>query len=52
MAKIIEVNGIQIKHQSVNQEDYLSLTDLAKFKTDKPDRVIERWMRTRMRLII
>lgn len=47
MVKTIEVKGIQIKYQSIKEEDYLSLTDLAKFKTDKPDRIIERWMRNR-----
>jgi len=47
MQKTIEVNGIQIKYQSVREDDFLSLTDLAKFKTDAPDRVIERWMRNR-----
>ena len=47
MPKTIEVKGIEIKYRRMKEEDYLSLTDLAKFKTDNPDRVIERWMRTR-----
>ncbi|MCL2177724.1 MAG: KilA-N domain-containing protein [Firmicutes bacterium] len=47
MSKTIEVKGIQIKYRTINEDDFLSLTDLAKFKSETPDRLIERWMRTR-----
>lgn len=47
MSKTIEVKGIQIKYATINEDDFLSLTDLSKFKTDAPDRIIERWMRNR-----
>ena len=47
MANQFDVNGLQIHYQSINETDYLSLTDLAKFKTQTPDKVIEHWMRNR-----
>jgi hypothetical protein len=47
MASQFDVNGLQIRFQHINESDYLSLTDLAKFKTDTPDKVIEHWLRNR-----
>jgi len=39
------VKGIDIRYQRFNDEDYVSLTDIAKFKTQEPAKVIENWMR-------
>jgi hypothetical protein len=44
--KIFEVNGVSVRHQTKNNTDYLSLTDLAKYKSDETSKIIENWMRT------
>lgn len=45
---IIEVRGTAITILSQNQADYLSLTDIAKFKSaDHSDDVIRNWLRNR-----
>ncbi len=45
---IIEVQGRAITILSGQQEDYISLTDIAKYKNpDHPDDVIRNWLRTR-----
>ena len=41
------VRGLRVRHCSIDDADYISLTDLAKFKTEEPDKVIEHWMRNR-----
>jgi len=46
MAKIINVQGIDISYKKVNDNDFISLTDIAKFRTGEPDKVIANWMRT------
>jgi hypothetical protein len=46
MAKIT-VQKTDITIISVNEKDYASLTDIAKFKTDDPAAVIANWMRNR-----
>ena len=46
MAKII-VQNTNITIISVNGDDYISLTDLAKHKSDEPNAVIANWMRNR-----
>ncbi len=46
MAKII-VQNTNITIISVNGNDYISLTDLAKHKSDEPNAVIANWMRNR-----
>jgi hypothetical protein len=46
MAKI-KVNNTEITIVSVNESDYISLTDIAKFKTDDTSAVIANWMRNR-----
>ena len=33
MLQTIQVNGLKITLQTINQNDYFSLTDLAKFKS-------------------
>jgi hypothetical protein len=42
------VQGIDVRYDRVNQNDYISLTDIAKFKTQEPAKVIENWMRSRV----
>ena len=46
MAKII-VQNTNITIISVNGDDYFSLTDLARYKSDEPNAVIANWMRNR-----
>ena len=46
MAKII-VQNTNITIISANGDDYISLTDLAKHKSDEPNAVIANWMRNR-----
>ena len=46
MAKII-VQERQVTIISHNENDYISLTDIAKFKSDDPAAVIGNWMRNR-----
>ena len=41
------VNGIEIKHKQFNENDYICLTDMAKFKPQESFLVISHWMRTR-----
>jgi len=47
MANTIQVNGVAIRYRNMNETDYISLTDLAKYKTQDPSLVIGHWMRTR-----
>ncbi|MDR1205430.1 MAG: KilA-N domain-containing protein [Peptococcaceae bacterium] len=52
MAKItkskIYAKGFEIMIQTtVNQADYISITDIAKYKSDAPDDVIKNWLRNR-----
>jgi hypothetical protein len=49
MAKkqIIEVKGTEIQIYSNNKEEYISLTDIAKHKTNDSSAVIANWMRNR-----
>lgn len=46
MAKI-KVKGTDISILKIEQEDYISLTDIAKFKTSDSFIVIDNWMRNR-----
>ena len=46
MAKII-VQNTQVTVISVNDNDYISITDIAKYKSDEPNSVIGNWMRNR-----
>jgi len=45
--KKINVQGTDINIIRLNGVDYISLTDIAKFKTDNPNAVIANWMRNR-----
>jgi hypothetical protein len=47
-SKTINVQGIAVNVKRVNQEDYISLTDIAKHKNPRdPKDVVKNWMRTR-----
>jgi hypothetical protein len=46
MAKI-NVQQTDITILKINEDDYISLTDIAKFKSDDPTAVISNWMRNR-----
>jgi len=46
MAKI-NVTGTDISVIMIENSDYISLTDIARFKSSEPNRVIENWMRNR-----
>jgi Holliday junction resolvase-like predicted endonuclease len=39
------VNGIEVRYRQQNAQDYISLTDIAKQRTEEPRKVIENWMR-------
>ena len=46
-SKKITVQGQDITVFGVDQQDFISLTDIAKHKTDDPSAVIANWMRNR-----
>ncbi|MBR2458742.1 MAG: KilA-N domain-containing protein [Bacteroidaceae bacterium] len=46
MAKIT-VQDTSVSIISSNEKDYISLTDIAKYKSDEPNTVIGNWMRNR-----
>jgi hypothetical protein len=46
MAKI-NVKQTDVTILKINEDDYISLTDIAKFKSDDPTAVIANWMRNR-----
>ena len=43
----INANGIEIRVSSTNESDYISLTDIAKYRSDDPNAVIQNWLRNR-----
>ena len=44
----INANGAEISVvSSGSEDDYISLTDIAKYKSDEPNYVIRNWLRTR-----
>jgi len=45
--KTIEVKGQEITVYIANEQDFISLTDIAKHKSDEPSAVISNWMRNR-----
>lgn len=47
MAETLEAKGTSVRVVSTDHGDYLSLTDLARFKSDNPDDVIKNWLRNR-----
>lgn len=46
MAKISALNT-SVTIIKVNEADYISLTDIAKYKSDEPNAVIANWLRNR-----
>ncbi len=47
MNRKINVKETEVAIVTVNDSDYISLTDIAKYKTDDPSAVIGNWMRNR-----
>lgn len=44
----IEAKGLQIAvHTTAKQSDYISITDIARYKSDAPDDVVKNWIRNR-----
>jgi hypothetical protein len=46
MAKIL-VQNTQVNVITINETDYISITDIARYKSDDPNAVIANWMRNR-----
>ncbi|MEY8436266.1 KilA-N domain-containing protein [Atopobiaceae bacterium 24-176] len=47
VVETLEAKGTSVRVVSTEHGDYLSLTDLARFKSDNPKMVIQNWMRNR-----
>ena len=48
MKKSIDVQGYQVGLKGINKENYISLTDIARYKNaDAPADVVKNWMRSR-----
>ena len=47
MLQSIQVNGLKIHLQTIDQNDYFSLTDLSKFKSKNSKQVIQNWIRAK-----
>ena len=46
--EIMKIQNIEVSFQSFNENDYISLTDMAKYKNSADPRfVIQNWMKTR-----
>ena len=43
----INANGVEIRLNSSKDADYISLTDIAKYRSDDPNAVIQNWLRNR-----
>ena len=43
----IEVNELKINLQTINQNEYFSLTDLAKFQSEDSKKIIQNWLRAK-----
>jgi len=43
----IQAKGLEIAVHTKGQADYISLTDIARYKSDAPDDVIKNWLRNR-----
>lgn len=50
MLQTITPNGFRIHIQTIEQKNYLSLTDLAKFKSQNSNEVIKDWIRQKSTL--
>jgi len=47
MKKEIEVLGTEIRVSKINKDDYICITDIAKYKSDRPEQIIQNWLRNR-----
>ena len=47
MKKIIQIKNIDVSLYSKNNDDYISLTDIAKYKWDRSEQIIQNWLRNR-----
>ena len=45
MKKEIAVLWTEIRISKINQEDYICLTDIAKYKTNRPEQIIQNWFK-------
>ncbi len=43
----LEADGREIGVRTVNGEDYISITDIAKYRSDEPKDVVKNWLRTK-----
>ncbi len=43
----VTVKGVDIRCKAVKGEDYICLSDIAKYKTEQPDALIANWLRNR-----
>ncbi len=43
----LTVQGIDINYNNINDKDYISLTDVARYKSDDPNDVIRNWLRSK-----
>ena len=44
----MKVQGIEIQYKQINENDFISLTDIARYKNaDYPSDIIQNWMRNR-----
>jgi KilA-N domain len=44
---IIKIEELEVRVFSKNQDDYISLTDMAKRSSNRPEQVIQNWLRSR-----
>ena len=44
---IMTVEGLEIRFHADREQDYFSITDMAKVSSDRPDQVIQNWLRNR-----
>ena len=47
IAGTIVANGVVIRISSSNEADYISLTDIARYRSEDPNSVIQNWLRNR-----
>ena len=48
MKNKLKVLEYEVKTEVINQEDYISLTDIARYKDERTDYLISNWLRNRM----
>ena len=45
----IKIDHINVSIKDINEQSYISLTDIARAKSDEPKDVIANWMRLKIR---